>query len=404
MASRRTPNQEMEESFARMRIEDEEEGGLMYEGSDVDLSEIDVRRCLVGRFLTESPIDFQAMQHKMASLWRPGRGVYVKELEPNRFIFQFYHEVDIKRVIEGSPWTFGRFHLVFERLKAGDNPRTIRLNNIFLWVQLHGMDHGFMSQRVVKDIGNYIGTFIESDANNFMEVWRDYLRVRVSIPLDVPLKRRMKLKKSEEKWCWANFKYEGVPTFCFICGMIGHSEKFCERIFETPLELIEKPYGIWMRAEPKRRQHTIGSKWLKQGGSIPVASTAAESAGGGNRVNSIIVAGEGSNNGKSGIATSRIDDDQRDVTDSNSQGIIRAKNLGSGLLNDKGILNEGREYDKSNLEDNGLVVVDPKRRRTEHEDGKSPSDEIMLDTHVITKVDQKNLQMAGSGSEARRSL
>lgn len=87
----------------------------MYEGvPDEMLSEIDIRWCLVGRFLTDFPIDFQAMQHKMASLGKPGRGVYIKELESKRYIFQFYHEVDIKRVIEGSPWTFGRFQLIFE--------------------------------------------------------------------------------------------------------------------------------------------------------------------------------------------------------------------------------------------------------------------------------------------------
>lgn len=99
-------------------------------------------------------------------------------------------------------------------------------------------------------MGNYLGKYIESDQNNFVGVWRDYLHVRVSISLDVPLKRRMKLKKSAEQWCWVNFKYEAILTFCFICGMIGHSEKFYERIFGTPLEMIEKPYGIWMRAEP----------------------------------------------------------------------------------------------------------------------------------------------------------
>lgn len=153
----------------------------------------------------------------------------MKELEANRYIFQFYHEVDIKRVITGSPWTFERFQLLFERLKPGDNPRTMVLNKLELWVQLHGMSAGFMSQRVVKDIGNHIGVFVESDPNNFVGVWRDYLRVRVSINIEKPLKRRMKLKRNEEQWCWANFKYEGVPTFCFICGLIGHSEKFYEK-------------------------------------------------------------------------------------------------------------------------------------------------------------------------------
>lgn len=112
-------------------MEDEEEGGLIYESAtEEDLSVIDVRWCLVGKFLTDFPIDFQAMQHKMASLWRPGRRVYVKALESNRFILQFYHEVDIRRVVEGSPWTFGRFQLVFARLKPGDDPRVVLINRL----------------------------------------------------------------------------------------------------------------------------------------------------------------------------------------------------------------------------------------------------------------------------------
>lgn len=175
-----------------------------------------MRWCLVGRFLTESPINFQAMQHKLASLWRPGRGMYVKEIEPNRYLFQFYHEIDIKCVIEGSSWTFVRFQLLFVRLQMADNPRTVVINRLDLWVKLHGRDPGFMSHRIVKDVGNYIGMYVESDANNFIGVWRDYLRVRISIPIDKPLKWRMKLRRSETQWCSANFKYEGVPTLFYL--------------------------------------------------------------------------------------------------------------------------------------------------------------------------------------------
>lgn len=60
-----------------------------------------------------------------------------------------------------------------------------------------------------------------------------------------------------------NFKYEDVPTFYFICGLMGHNEKFYHKIFDTPLEKKEKPYVIWMKAEPRWRNHTIGSKWLR---------------------------------------------------------------------------------------------------------------------------------------------
>lgn len=68
----------------------------------------------------------------------------MKALESNRFIFQFYHEVDIKRVIDGSTWTFGRFQLVFKRLIEGDDPCLVMINRLDLWVQLHDMGPGFM--------------------------------------------------------------------------------------------------------------------------------------------------------------------------------------------------------------------------------------------------------------------
>lgn len=36
----------------------------------------------------------------MAAFWRLGMGVYMKELETNLYLFQFYHKVDVKRVME----------------------------------------------------------------------------------------------------------------------------------------------------------------------------------------------------------------------------------------------------------------------------------------------------------------
>lgn len=135
------------------------------------------------------------------------------------------------------------------------------------------MNAGFMSLHVMKDVENYIGTFIESDINNFIGVCREYLRVRVSISLDSPLKRRMNLRKNSDQWSWVNFKYEGAPTFCFICGFIGNSDKFCEKLFETPEELIARSFGAWIRAEPRRKNHTLGAKWLRPGGGFPVATS-----------------------------------------------------------------------------------------------------------------------------------
>lgn len=95
---------------------------------------------------------------------------------------------------------FGRFHLVMQCLKEGDNPRIVDVKEIDMWVQLHDMSVGFMSQHVATDIGNYIGKYIDEDPNNFVAVWRDYLYIRVLIPLEQPIKWHMKLRKSDKEW------------------------------------------------------------------------------------------------------------------------------------------------------------------------------------------------------------
>lgn len=175
--------------------------------------------------------------------------------------------MDISRVIEGSPWTYDRMQLVFVGFKEGDNPRTVQINKIDFWIPLHDIQPGFMTEKVCKDVGNYIGEFLESDRNNFTSTWRDYLRIRVRIQIDKPLKRRMKIKKVGGEWFWVTFKYEHISTFCFICGMLGHAQKFRAKLFETPANELTKPYGPWMKATPKRQQFLTGSKWLRSGSS-----------------------------------------------------------------------------------------------------------------------------------------
>ncbi|XP_060974462.1 uncharacterized protein At4g02000-like [Cannabis sativa] len=174
-------------------IEEEEEAILYYDASATDGNDYDDRWCIVGRFLTERQIDFEAMQHMMASLWQLGKGM----------------------------------------LQRGEDPRLITLNEVDMWVQLHDLRSGFKTVTVDKDVANYVGKFVQSDEKNFMGLWWDYLRVRVTLNVTKPLKRRMKLCNTNGIEFWTNFKYEHLPTFCFICGIMGHSESFCPQRFEV---------------------------------------------------------------------------------------------------------------------------------------------------------------------------
>uniref|UniRef100_A0A803Q0P4 Reverse transcriptase domain-containing protein n=1 Tax=Cannabis sativa TaxID=3483 RepID=A0A803Q0P4_CANSA len=212
-------------SIIDLILAEEEDETLAYgEDQVVDLA-IDNRWCLVGRFLTERNIDFDAMPHLIASLWQPGK--------------------------------------VFQRLKKGEDPKLIPLSHVDMWIQLHDIQLGFKIAQVCKGLGNYIGNFVEADQKNFMGLWRDYLRIQVTLDVSKPLKRRKKICTLAGEEFWVNFKYEHVPTFYFICRIMGHSEGFRPRLFDIPKDRIVKPYGIWIKATPRRKNTTMGSKWLR---------------------------------------------------------------------------------------------------------------------------------------------
>lgn len=69
--------------------------------------------CLVGRFLIDRLLNFQAMQNTMATLWRPSKAICIQEMQLNLYLFRLFHNIDLDQVLEGSPGTFNNHLLVY---------------------------------------------------------------------------------------------------------------------------------------------------------------------------------------------------------------------------------------------------------------------------------------------------
>ena len=67
------------------------------------------------------------------------------------------------------------------------------------------------------------------DDNNF-GLWRNYMRIRVFLDVRVPLKRKRKVRIVNGEWAMISFTYERLGTFCFLCGLLGHSDHFCSKL------------------------------------------------------------------------------------------------------------------------------------------------------------------------------
>ena len=84
-----------------------------------------------------------------------------------------------------------------------------------------------MSQDVGEEIGSKLGNFIEVDRHSWQSDQAKFMRVHVELEIDKPLKRGAYIASSEGERLWLTFKYERLPTVCFIFGKLGHDKKHC---------------------------------------------------------------------------------------------------------------------------------------------------------------------------------
>lgn len=180
-----------------------------------------------------------------------------------RYSFVFYHIMDLRKVMEGGPWSFEQNMLVYHQMQDGEEAHQVVFNELDIWVQIYDIPKGFISESILKSIGASIGMYVKSDPSNFDSTWKTFVRIRVKIDLQKPLKRRMKIKREGGNWSWVNFKYERLGSFCFVCGIIGHTERECNIVYANPDKEVERAYGAWLRAPGRGGRYNAGARWLR---------------------------------------------------------------------------------------------------------------------------------------------
>ncbi|MBA0560833.1 hypothetical protein Golob_023916, partial [Gossypium lobatum] len=166
--------------FAELKINEEEEEILQFDFESRTDTEVETFK-LVGCFLTASIIHFPAMKSTMANLWHPIKGVQIRDLGGKRYLFQFFHVMDMERVLKGSPWTFNNHLLLLHKLQLMEDPLIVPLIYTPFWVQIHDIPAGFFSERLAIQLGNFIGAYMEYDGSNLGKENRNFMRIRVKI-------------------------------------------------------------------------------------------------------------------------------------------------------------------------------------------------------------------------------
>ena len=120
-----------------------------------------------------------------------------------------------------------------------------------------------MTESVGKQLGDYIGSFLEYDSNNNMGSNKGYMRLHVSMDVRPLLKCGKRIRKPKGDWFFVSFKYERLSLFYFICGCLGHLDRFFSKLFTVPKEEITCGWGAWLKALVRLFTRPGFNPWLR---------------------------------------------------------------------------------------------------------------------------------------------
>lgn len=155
-------------------------------------------------------------------------------------------------MLNGGPWSFNNTMLLLEEIPEGEEPLKVPLWFLNIWIQVYDLPSGFMSEPVGIQLGNFFGSFLMYDSKNNSSIWREYMWIKIRLDVRKPLKCKKRIKRKNGTEFVVNCKYERLGDFCFACGLVSRTERFCRRNLDNRSEGGLKDWGTWLRA-PSRR-------------------------------------------------------------------------------------------------------------------------------------------------------
>lgn len=216
--------------------------------------------CLIGRVLSDKEVRLTYFKQRLNTFWRPVKGFDVSPTTENRYLFQFNHKNDAENVMMDRPWTYDNCNLVIERISPGMIPKNVCLDFMNIWVQVHNLPYRFIQPKVGEAIGRYLGELVDYDSKN--SVHSMFMSLKVRINVTQPLRQEWQVRATGGEWIQILFKYERLGNFCYACGILGHTDRACEVLYDQEHDDGKRGWSVNLKFEPRKMGTAATNKWL----------------------------------------------------------------------------------------------------------------------------------------------
>lgn len=183
--------------------------------------------CLIGKLWTQSTFNAFSLLDTMKKLWNPAYGMTGREIEKNLFSFPFNHKRDMDKVLKMEPWTLNKHPLVLKKAEPTIQPSAMVMDETPFWIRVYDLPLAGRNTSILQQIGKKCGRVIETDHSTIKGLNRS-IRIKVMINLNKPLRRGTKIKLGVVEPIWLPLKYKRLQSFCYCCGLLGHTSTDCE--------------------------------------------------------------------------------------------------------------------------------------------------------------------------------
>ncbi|KAL2939064.1 hypothetical protein RDABS01_022513 [Bienertia sinuspersici] len=220
--------EELLEKYSRLNINEVESSTITIDDLGEEQEKERVSLVLVGKLLTERSYNVEEFKRTMTQAWIVTKWIIIRMIVSNLFVFQFFHWRDKEKVYEGRPWCFENNLLLLSEISGEEQPSEVKLTYSPLWVRIKNLSFNCRSDKEVRIIAERLGEVLEIENDDLgLECYR---RVRINLDVTKPLCRTLSVKGRDGRVMEIKLAYERLPFFCFMCGIIGHSEKDCPNV------------------------------------------------------------------------------------------------------------------------------------------------------------------------------
>lgn len=167
-------------------------------------------------------IGYKVLCNRLKVMWPTIHDFSVIDLENNYYLVRLHSPEDAVYALTEGPWVIFGHYLTVQPWTPQFDSTVSDIASAIVWIRLPGMAFHLYDKRVLRKVGQLVGTVIKIDYHTESRERGKFARIAVRVSLSQPLVAQFNLDGKIQK-----VEYEGLPIICYQCGKYGHTSITC---------------------------------------------------------------------------------------------------------------------------------------------------------------------------------